>query len=107
MTGTRTGDYCGLAVGGGLDVGGWRGRLRPGVSNGGALYLAFWLLPYSAYATDLEVLYSPTAGNLFGTSVASGDFDGDGVSDVFGGATEDDSGGGNAGAIFGWYGLGL
>jgi hypothetical protein len=41
-----------------------------------------------------------------GGAALAGDFDEDGVSDVFVGAYQDSSGGGYAGAVWGWFGLG-
>jgi hypothetical protein len=78
-----------------------------GTVNAGAGLIGYAPLARYASTTDLEVLYSPTAGNYVGEAVLAGDHDGDGVSDVFVGSYEDDSGGGNAGAVFAWYGLGL
>ena len=78
-----------------------------GTVNAGAGLIGYAPLAFYASTSDLEVLYSTTAGNYVGEAVLAGDHDGDGVSDVFVGSYEDDSGGGNAGAVFGWYGLGL
>jgi hypothetical protein len=64
-----------------------------------------WLLEYDGTGIAEVASFVPnSAGELFGSSVASGDLNGDGYTDYVVGDERDDTGSGNAGSVFAWFG---
>ncbi len=63
-------------------------------------YLFYGALSGSIDAEDADVILSGDSGDDFGSSLATGDFDGDGYNDMAIGANDEDSGGSDAGMIY-------